>query len=51
MAYKQKIAKKGKIKPVLKTDAGYLYEIEGLKGLYAIKSYDKKSKRYIFKKI
>lgn len=48
---KFKIRKAGKIKPVLKTDRGILYEIEGMKGLYEIKDYDKKSKRYIFKKV
>jgi hypothetical protein len=52
MAYKQKIGRKDRmIKPIIKTDKGFLYEIDGMQGLYEIKSYDKKSKRFIFKKV
>lgn len=44
------VRKARRITPAIKTDKGVLFEIEGIKGIYEIKNYDKKSKRFIFKR-
>lgn len=47
---KPKITKEKKITQ-LKSEKKHLYEIEGMKGLYEVKSHDKSSEKYIFKRI